>query len=55
MSRVEAAFGEWLDANPPPSGVEVEWTSPAYLNMVWQQEMVAGMGWSLPGALGSSS
>ena len=52
MSHVEATFGEWLDANPPPSGVEVKWTGPTYLNMVWQQEMVAGMGWSLLSAFG---
>jgi predicted RND superfamily exporter protein len=40
---------EWVTANPPP-GLQVEWSGLPYINVVWQQKMVAGMGKALGGS-----
>ncbi len=39
VSSVEAFFAE----NPPPVPLEHEWFGLSYINVVWQQKMVAGM------------
>ncbi len=48
LSVVQSAQ-EFVDANPMP-GVAVRWAGLPYINVVWQQKMVAGMGKSLAGS-----
>ena len=43
---------EFMDENPLPAGVTAEWAGKPYINIVWQQKMVAGMGKSLLSAYG---
>ncbi len=50
MTRVVEAVDAWLAGHPPPDGVSVRWAGKTYINLVWQQAMVAGMMKSLAGA-----
>lgn len=50
MTRVMAAMDAHLEAEPLPAGVSARWAGKTYINVVWQQEMVAGMLRSLLGA-----
>jgi predicted RND superfamily exporter protein len=50
MSRVIDAVATYLDANPPPTGVQVRWAGKTYINVIWQNAMVSGMLKSLLGA-----
>lgn len=50
MSRVVDAMDQFLHNNPPPAGVSVAWAGKTFLNKVWQEEMVMGMGMSLVSA-----
>ena len=50
MTRVVEAVDAWLAENPPAEGVTVRWAGKTYINLVWQQAMVAGMIKSLAGA-----
>ncbi len=50
MSAVIRAVDEYISANPLPDGVTHKWAGKAYLNVEWQQTMVAGMMDSLLGA-----
>ncbi|MDH3506048.1 MAG: efflux RND transporter permease subunit [Gammaproteobacteria bacterium] len=50
MSAVIAALDEYLESRPLPAGVELNWAGKTYINVVWQNEMVAGMLKSLLGA-----
>lgn len=50
MSAVIAALEEHLNAEPLPAGVTMDWAGKTYINVVWQNEMVAGMLKSLLGA-----
>ena len=50
MSAVIAALDEYLESRPLPTGVELNWAGKSYINVVWQNEMVAGMLKSLLGA-----
>jgi predicted RND superfamily exporter protein len=50
MSAVIGALDEYLEANPLPAGVTMNWAGKTYINVVWQTEMVAGMLLSLLGA-----
>ena len=50
MSAVAKATEDWIAANPPPVEMNVRWAGLTYLNVVWQDKMVAGM----LSALGSS-
>lgn len=43
MQRVLDAVDEFVADNPPPEGVEMTWGGSTYVNLVWQNEMVAGM------------
>ncbi|GAA4360356.1 hypothetical protein GCM10023151_12190 [Kangiella marina] len=43
MMKVVNHVDEYLTANPLPDNVSVKWAGKSYLNMVWQDEMVAGM------------
>ncbi len=50
MTAVVDYMGNYIDDNPPVTGVEVNWAGKTFLNKVWQEEMVAGMGMSLVSA-----
>ncbi len=50
MSQVITAMDDYLKANPLPDGVTANWAGKTYINVVWQNEMVAGMLKSLLGA-----
>jgi predicted RND superfamily exporter protein len=43
MKRVEEGVSEWIAANPPPAAVEAHWFGLTYINVIWQEKMVAGM------------
>ena len=43
MARVVAAADEFTAQNPPPFGLEPAWFGLTYINVVWQEKMVAGM------------
>nr|WP_240615587.1 MMPL family transporter [Alteromonas facilis] len=43
MTRVIQVVDEYVANNPLPSGLELGWAGKAYLNVVWQENMVAGM------------
>ncbi len=50
MSEVVSYMQSFVDNNPPPGSIRINWAGKAYLNKVWQEEMVAGMGNSLVSA-----
>ena len=50
MTAVVQLVSDYIDANPLPAGIEADWAGKAYLNVVWQENMVAGMLDSLIGA-----
>ncbi len=50
MSAVAEATEKWINNNPPPVPMNVQWAGLTYLNVVWQDKMVVGM----LSALGSS-
>lgn len=41
---------DYVVKNPAPIGIEIHWAGLPYINIVWQQKMVAGMRSSLTGA-----
>lgn len=43
MAEVTDYVADYVKANPPPPGVEVDWAGLTYLNVVWQDKMVSGM------------
>ena len=43
MNRVVEAVDEFLASRPPPFGLESAWFGLTYINVVWQEKMVAGM------------
>lgn len=47
VSRVVERANEFIAQNPPPEGIDVEWSGLPYINIFWQHKMVAGMGSSL--------
>lgn len=47
MQQVLDAVNEYVDENPPPQGVDLTWAGSTYVNLVWQNEMVAGMLYAL--------
>ena len=47
MAQVVAAIDRFTAAHPPPASVSLRWAGMTYLNLVWQQEMVQGMLFSL--------
>lgn len=50
MSAVTAYVDDYIDANPLPQGVKMDWAGLTYINVIWQDEMVEGMMSSLIGA-----
>ncbi len=50
MERVVERVDTYLAANPLPEGLELRWAGLTYINVVWQDAMVAGMVRSLLGS-----
>jgi predicted RND superfamily exporter protein len=50
MTSVIDALDAYLQENPLANGVSADWAGKTYINVVWQDEMVAGMLKSLLGA-----
>jgi hypothetical protein len=49
QSTVEL-IDDFISKNPPPVGIDIKWAGLPYINIVWQQKMVAGMRSSLMGS-----
>ncbi|MGC1952576.1 MAG: efflux RND transporter permease subunit, partial [Gammaproteobacteria bacterium] len=43
MARVAGRVQAHLEAEPPPTGIQIRWSGLTYINKVWQDEMVVGM------------
>ena len=43
MEKTIAAVDEYMSKNTPPAGITKDWYGLTYINVVWQQKMVAGM------------
>ncbi|MEN8144842.1 MAG: MMPL family transporter [Gemmatimonadota bacterium] len=43
MALVTEHVSAYMEANPPPAGIEARWAGLTYLNVVWQDAMVSGM------------
>ena len=50
MASVQEEVADYLEAHPPPDGLQIEWAGLTPLNVVWQDKMVRGMLKSLLGA-----
>jgi hypothetical protein len=50
MTSVEKAVDGYIEQNPLPGGVKLEWAGLTYLNVVWQDKMVKGMFSALMGS-----
>lgn len=50
MTRVIHYLDEYMEQNPLPDGVDMNWAGKTYINVVWQDAMVSGMLKSLAGA-----
>lgn len=51
VSDVVNAANRFIDENPPP-GLKLAWAGLPYINVVWQNKMVSGMGKALAGSFG---
>lgn len=47
VSAVVERVAEFIYANPPPAGLKINWAGLPFINITWQDKMVAGMGKSL--------
>ncbi len=43
MKQVQEKIDAFIDANPPPMGLEHRWFGLTYINVIWQEKMVVGM------------
>lgn len=50
VAKAVNAMKSWVAAHPPPRKIEMGWSGLAYINVVWQQKMVAGMIEALAGS-----
>lgn len=50
MERVAEVVDTYILDNPPPAGMEHRWAGLTYINIVWQDKMVWGMGQSFLGS-----
>ncbi len=50
MTAATKLVGQYVSEHPLPAGIDYQWAGKAYLNVVWQENMVAGMLDSLLGA-----
>ena len=44
------AVDAWVAENPAPAGLELRWGGLSYINVIWQDLMVSGMGRALAGS-----
>lgn len=51
VSAVVARADAWIADHPAPRGVVLHWAGLPYINVVWQEKMVAGMGKALAGSV----
>ena len=51
VSAAVASANAWLASHPAPEGIQLQWTGLPYINVVWQEKMVAGMGKALGGSV----
>jgi predicted RND superfamily exporter protein len=51
VNAVVEAGNRFVEENPPP-GLELHWGGLPYINVVWQQKMVSGMGKALASSFG---
>ena len=49
MKSVVDKVANFMAENPPPAGITTDWAGLTYVNMVWQEKMVRGMGYALLG------
>lgn len=49
MTTVLDAVDHYLEENPPPLAVDHDWFGLTYINVIWQEKMVAGMALALAG------
>ncbi|MBN2703233.1 MAG: MMPL family transporter, partial [Pontiellaceae bacterium] len=47
MQTVVDQTEQWIAQNPPPEALDIEWAGLTYINVKWQDKMVAGMRSSL--------
>ncbi|NLX24493.1 MAG: MMPL family transporter, partial [Lentisphaerae bacterium] len=47
MQTVVDQVEQWIAQNPPPEALDIEWAGLTYINVKWQDKMVAGMRSSL--------
>ena len=47
MTAVVNYMDQYISDHPPTAALSINWAGKTYLNKVWQEEMVAGMGMSL--------
>lgn len=52
MNQVVSLVEDYVQRHPLPKGMTLDWAGKAYLNVVWQDNMVSGMLHSLLGAFG---
>ena len=50
MERVQARAAAFVELDPPPAGVTIEWSGLNHINLVWQRLMVSGMIQSILGS-----
>jgi len=50
MAAVEQALNRYISDNPPPFNLKQQWFGLTYINVVWQDEMVAGMAEAFAGS-----
>ncbi|MFH1700561.1 MAG: MMPL family transporter [Candidatus Zixiibacteriota bacterium] len=50
VSRVVERADKFIENNPPPNGISINWAGMPYINIVWQHQMVSGMRRSLIGS-----
>jgi predicted RND superfamily exporter protein len=50
VREVVDAVDAWMAANPAPQALELRWGGLSYINVVWQDKMVSGMGKALAGS-----
>jgi predicted RND superfamily exporter protein len=50
VREVVDAVDAWVAENPAPAGLELQWGGLSYINVVWQDLMVSGMGKALAGS-----
>ncbi len=50
MEAVANAAEAYIDDNPPPTELQSTWFGLTYVNLIWQEKMVSGMGMALLGS-----